>query len=201
MNTGRPKEGPATRTTASAAPDHDLTCSARQRAPFFFSGAIHGRQSEFNTAVLLQHAADACLPYELGGVLPLLLRLVRLRAAHAGHQGRVSPVDGADCRHQYRGRRHHHPRAPAGGAAVRPLRPAQDLHRPAGHRRHPGAGRGHGAELRELPAVPPGDRRRRRQLRDHPVPHLGDVRPARGGHRQRGVGRLGQQRRRPPCPC
>ena len=102
----------------------------------------------------------------------------------------------ADRQHQHRRRRHHHPGAADRRPDVRPLRPAQDLHRPAAARRHPGAGRGAVAELRKLPVLPPRHRRGRRQLRHHPVPHLGDVRAQRGRHRQRRRRRLGQHRRR-----
>ena len=44
---------------------------------------------------------------------------------------------------------------------------------------------------------PPRDRRDRRGVRHHAVPHFGDVRPERRRHRERDDGRLGQPRRRP----
>jgi NNP family nitrate/nitrite transporter-like MFS transporter len=46
-------------------------------------------------------------------------------------------LSGASGEHQYRGRRHHHPRAPDRRTAVRPLWPAQDLHGLAAAGRHP----------------------------------------------------------------
>ena len=58
-----------------------------------------------------------------------------------------------------------------------------------------GARRGALDGLRQLPVVPSRDRRDRRELRHHAVPHVGDVRAERRRHRERDDGRLGQRRR------
>ena len=76
------------------------------------------------------------------------------------------------------------------------VRSAPGLHRAADPGRDPGDGHRVCDLLRDLPGVPPGHRRHRRQLRHHAVPHLGDVRAQRGRHRQRHRRRLGQRGRR-----
>ena len=173
-------------------PSRSTICFAGR---LFFFWKENGKQGNPNRSLQPAHAADARLPPHMDGVLRLLLRVVRLRAADAAHQEGVRPLRRPGREHQHRRRRGDDPRATRGRPDVRPLRSAQGLLRPVAGRRDSGARRRALDRLRELPLVPSRDRRDRRELRHHAVPHLGDVRAERRRHGERDDRRLGQRGR------
>ena len=109
---------------------------------------------------------------------------------------RVRPLRRPGREHQHRRRRGDDPRAARRSArcATASVRARSTPALLAG-RRDSGARRRALDRLRELPLVPPRDRRDRRELRHHAVPHLGDVRAERRRHGERDDRRLGQRGR------
>ena len=154
------------------------------------------RQSDPDTPVQPGGAADADVPSDLVRVLSVLFRMVRHRAADGRGPGGPAAVQGTDRQYHHRVGGHYHRGPPGLRVALRPHRPPAGLQRPAGARVNPGDVHWTGPELRDVSAVPPGDWGDWRVLRDHPVPHLGDVRAQRGGDGQRHHRRLGQHGRR-----
>ena len=95
----------------------------------------------------------------------------------------------------------HDPGAPADGLALRPHRSAPRVHLAADIGIAAGHGRRTRARLHDVPGLPPRDRRHRRVVRDHAVPHVGDVRAEHRRNRQRDRRGLGQSGRRSHAVC